>query len=308
MTAHRFSSETASSPTAALLDEIALYGVRPQSDEADFRPLPDADTVEMGIGSIVEALLSVFGDTRLEDDLDEMLWSVANIFHRRLIHTQKLLDDNEGAQRQLLAEQDGSEIKSVELERLLLEGETLTEKRNAYEAMRDYAADHYRAQIGSDWLPRTGSRVSHRNLTAAVIDSKQFISAKRRSENETHCPPGTRIAFAGGDFQDHALIWQALDQTRAKYPDMILLHGGTPTGAEQIAAKWAENRGVTQVRFLPDWNTHKKAAPFKRNDQLLEAMPKGLIACPGTGITENLVDKAKKLGIAVMRIGPSPTR
>lgn len=43
-------------------------------------------------------------------------------------------------------------------------------------------------------------------------------------------------------------------------------------------------------------------APFKRNDQLLEAMPKGLIACPGTGI-ENLVDKAKRLGIPVKRLG-----
>jgi len=32
-------------------------------------------------------------------------------------------------------------------------------------------------------------------------------------------------------------------------------------------------------------------------------MPQGLIATPGSGITENLVDKAKKLGIRIMRIG-----
>jgi hypothetical protein len=32
-------------------------------------------------------------------------------------------------------------------------------------------------------------------------------------------------------------------------------------------------------------------------------MPIGVIACPGTGITENLVDKARALGILVKRIG-----
>lgn len=303
MTASSFSTETASSPTAALLQEIALYGVRPHSGETDFRPLPDIAAVDLGIAGIVESLMAMFADTRLEGDLDEMLWSVANLFHRRMIHMQKRLDDNEGEQRGLHGEQDGSEVRASELERLVREGETLEEARNAYEAMREVAADHYRAQIGAEWLPRTGSRVSYRNLTAAMIDSRAFISAKRRSENETHCPSGTRIAFAGGAFDDHRLIWRVLDQTRAKYPDMILLHGGAPTGAEKIAASWAENRNVAQVRFLPDWKAHRKAAPFKRNDQLLDTMPKGVIACPGTGITDNLVDKAKKLGVPVKRIG-----
>ena len=51
----------------------------------------------------------------------------------------------------------------------------------------------------------------------------------------------------------------------------------------------------------PDWNRHGKAAPFRRNDELLNLLPKGLIAFPGSGITDNLVDKAVKLGIPVMR-------
>ncbi len=31
-------------------------------------------------------------------------------------------------------------------------------------------------------------------------------------------------------------------------------------------------------------------------------MPKGLVAFPGAGITENLVDKARELGIPVHRV------
>jgi hypothetical protein len=37
-----------------------------------------------------------------------------------------------------------------------------------------------------------------------------------------------------------------------KYPDMVLLHGGTPKGAEMISARWADTRGVTQMVFKPD--------------------------------------------------------
>jgi hypothetical protein len=69
---------------------------------------------------------------------------------------------------------------------------------------------------------------------------------------------------------------------------MVLLHGGAPRGAERIAAAWADNRGVTQIVFKPDWTRHGKSAPFKRNDQLLDTLPIGLIVFPGSGITDNL--------------------
>ena len=67
----------------------------------------------------------------------------------------------------------------------------------------------------------------------------------------------------------------------AAYPDMVLVHGGGP-GAEKIAARWAEHKGVHQVVCRPDWSAHGKAAPFRRNDQLLSLLPKGLISFPGS--------------------------
>ena len=51
----------------------------------------------------------------------------------------------------------------------------------------------------------------------------------------------------------------------------------------------------------PDWTKHAKAAPFKRNDAMLDVLPVGVLVFPGTGIQENLADKAKKLGIPVMK-------
>jgi hypothetical protein len=51
------------------------------------------------------------------------------------------------------------------------------------------------------------------------------------------------------------------------------------------------------------WTRHAKAAPFKRNDAMLEVLPIGGVVFPGTGIQNNLADKAKKLGIPVWKFG-----
>ena len=65
---------------------------------------------------------------------------------------------------------------------------------------------------------------------------------------------------------------------------MILLHVATPAGAERAAACWAESRSVVQIAFRPDWNRNGKAAPFKRNDRMLETRAAGVVVFPGTGI------------------------
>ena len=299
---HSDQSHQQASQTAAIIDHLALHGATPPPGETDHRELPQTDEVELAILTLFETTSALFTGNQLEDDLDEMLWSLTNMFHRRLTHLQKRRDDNDAELRQMIDAQDGSEVRSTELERLQTIAAKFWDQTDAFEEMRDLAARHYSAQTGSSWAPRTGSRISNRGLTASVVDSKAYLMAKRRKETETLCPEGTRIAFSGGDYQDHQTIWNVLDATREKYPDMILLHGGTLKGAELIAARWAESRNVTQVVFKPDWKAHGNAAPFKRNDKLLDTTPQGLIATPGSGITENLVDKARKLGIRIKRI------
>src|SRR3546814_6915128 len=89
-----------------------------------------------------------------------------------------------------------------------------------------------------------------------------------------------RISDWSSDVCSSDLIWSALDKVHARHADMVLMHGATPTGAERAAACWADARGVPQVAFRPDWNRHKKAAPFKRNERLIDAMPEiGRASC-----------------------------
>jgi hypothetical protein len=291
-----------SSPTDHVLAELQLYGYRPFDDEPDPRPLPEAKAVGGAVADIFDAFVATLSDTRLEPDLEDLLWSAVNLFHRAVGRIERQLDDNEQAQRKSQKEQDGSEIRSVELERLTAQGLTFIERRNSMEFFRDQAVEQFARHTGSAWRPRSGSLVNHRMLTAAMIDSRDFLAAKRRADAEILLPVGPRIAFTGGlDCNDHRAIWDRLDKVHAKHPDMVLLHGGSPKGAERIAACWADSRKVPQIAFKPDWARHAKAAPFKRNDQMLDAMPIGVIVFPGTGIQDNFADKAKHLGIPVWR-------
>jgi hypothetical protein len=299
-----FEPPHSSSPTDHVLAELQLYGYRPFQDEPDPRPLPEGHAITGAVADIFDALVVTLADTRLEPDLEDLLWSTVNLFHRAVGRIERELDDNEQAQRRSQKEQDGSEIRSVELERLTAEGQTFIERRNSMEFFRDQAADQYERHIHSSWRPRAGSKVNHRALTSAMIDSRDFLAAKRRADNEVLLPAGPKITFSGGaDFNDHRLIWDRLDKVHAKHPDMVLMHGGSPKGAERIAARWADHRKVPQIAFKPDWTKHAKAAPFKRNDQMLDVLPIGVMLFPGNGIQENLGDKARKLGIPVWKFG-----
>ena len=147
--------------------------------------------------------------------------------------------------------------------------------------MRDLAAEGYRTETGDTWRPRNGSHSSQTGkLTSAAIDARDYLRAREHRETSAHLPEGTLVAFTGGkDFGDVTAIWRSLDSIKIKYDDMVLLHGGGP-GAEKIAASWAEKNGVHQVVCKPNWDRDGKAAPFRRNDVLLNFLPKGLVAFP----------------------------
>ncbi len=99
--------------------------------------------------TLFETTAGLFTGSQLEDNLDEMLWSLTNVFHRRLTHLQKRRDDNDAELRQMIDAQDGSEVRSTELERLQAIAAKFWDQTDAFEQMRDLAASHYSAQTGS---------------------------------------------------------------------------------------------------------------------------------------------------------------
>src|SRR3979409_1877997 len=186
------------SATEHVLSELQLFGYRPFDDLPDPRPLPEGKMITGAVADIFDALVTTLSDTRLEPDLEDLLWSAVNLFHRANERIERELDDNEQAQKRSQRDQDGSEIRSVELERLSAEGMTLIERRSSMEYFPDQGGDHFARHTGSHWHPRSGSMVNHRAMTSAVIDSRDFLAAKSRDETQRQCTAGPRVSPPAG--------------------------------------------------------------------------------------------------------------
>jgi hypothetical protein len=178
--------------------------------------------------------------------------------------------------------------------------------------MRDVAAAHYMRETGRSWVPSSGNRISL-GVTAAIVDGNAFLRARRERRLEANTARGTPVVFAGGrltfandadlkTFADNLLA--TLNKVRAHVGDMYLVHGGDMKGIERLAASWAEQKGIQQVRFGLDRKLGDRAG-FRRNEQMLSLKPRFVIAFQGNGVTERLVIEAKARNIRVVdRRGP----
>ena len=248
-----FISTETSSQTAMACDQAALFGTTPDPDQFD-----NARSGTRGASGIEEAIHILAGavapdGTQLADERESLLWGFVNTLHAQVQRLDRGIDKIAPEMKDLGQEQDGSEIKSRELELLTDRVQNLGDRRDAFEAMRDLAAEGYRTETGDTWRPRNGSHSSQTGkLTSAAIDARDYLRARKHRETNAHLPEGTLVAFTGGkDFDDVTAIWRSLDSIKIKYDDMVLLHGGGP-GAEKIAASWAEKNGVHQVVCKPE--------------------------------------------------------
>ena len=295
------------SSTATVCETMALFGAAPERGEHDNRIVWDEDDAIEALSEAIRVIVDgvTVDGTQMADEREPLLWGLVNCFHSQVNRLDRAVDRIVPEMKELETAQDGSEVKAHELEQLVDRAQNLGDRRDAFEKMRDIAADAYRVETGDQWRPRNGSHVSKSGaLTSAAIDARDFVRARNDRDTRAHLPDGTLVAIAGGKtVTDADAVWSTLDRTRAKHESMVLVHGGGP-GTDKVAASWAEARGVDQVVCRPDWAAHGKAAPFRRNDELLNLLPKGLIAFPASasGITHNLIDKARQLGIPVLEI------
>ena len=293
----------AQSVTAAVCDNAALYGAVPERGEFDSREIWDSDDATDAVSEAFRILAEGVAPDgfQLADERESLLWGFVNCLDAQVRRLDRSVDRLSPELRDLQKAQDGTEIKSRELELVTDRARNLGDRRDAFEQMRDAVAEQYRAETGEVWRPRHGSHASQTGkLTSAAIDARDFMRARKDRATMAHLPSGTLVAIAGGKDADPAAVIARLEAARAKYSDIVIVHGGGP-GVDRIAARWAETNGVHQIVCKPDWEKHGRAAPFRRNDELLNLLPKGVIAFPGSGITDNLVDKARQLGIPVCR-------
>src|SRR3546814_1980142 len=129
--------------------------------------------------------------------------------------------------------------------------------------MRDTAARHYLHETGRSWVPASGNRISL-GTTAAIVDGRSYLQARRERVRDANMVHGTPVIFAGGrlrfasdddakQFADNLL--RTLNAVRERVGDMYLVHGGDMKGIERLAASWAEQNGIQQLRFRSEAHT-----------------------------------------------------
>lgn len=113
-----------------------------------------------------------------------------------------------------------------------------------------------------------------------------------------------RVLVCGGrDFNDRDFIWNELCRLDAERgPFKVVIHGAA-SGADSEAMIWAQGCGRKHAPFAADWRAHGKAAGPMRNQRMIEVgRPELVVAFPGGRGTADMVSRAERAGIEVIRL------
>lgn len=281
-------------------DAIELFGLT--ENGTDDLIIPNDDELrDQIVLETFETLIGGLQGTGLASEIEPLAHGLATLLQRRATTLAEQADKHKRQIQGLIEAQDGSEVAEMELEKTSSRFETLWEKAEALKIMAEKAAQCYEIETGQAYTPVTGSRTTKdAQATGAVFEAKELLNRHDREQAERNKVEGPKIAITGdAEAKDCREIYRILDQTFAKYPDMVLCHKGHGKGVERIAATWARNNKVRQILFRPNWQGHGKAAPFKANDAILAAKPIGVLIFGGNGVAINLGQKAEEKGIKV---------
>ena len=110
-----------------------------------------------------------------------------------------------------------------------------------------------------------------------------------------------RIIVCGGrKFEDSTLVHRTLDHYR---PRMQALACGGARGVDTFAWDWGWKNNFHCERFMANWKEHGRAAGPIRNQFMLEKFkPTLVLAFPGGSGTGDMVQRADRAGVPVVRI------
>ena len=142
-------------------------------------------------------MFGLFAGTALEKAGEDIAWGLVNIFHKAAERQTEKVDRATDEIRLLLAEQDGSEIATSNLEREIERAQQAEAAMGLFETMREQLAGHYCRETGHSWRPIKGGR-SAPGLTSATVDGRAFLRARAETRRKAALPQGTPVVFSGG--------------------------------------------------------------------------------------------------------------
>ncbi len=277
------------------------------SEECVSAEMPEPREVQLAIEMMVTTLFDVLRDTRLEPLGERIAWGVVHSFHKVAGSIEGEADHAARKLRDLVRENDGSEIATAEIEDVQTLCHGLDEAVEAVACMRDHAAQMFHAETGHPWSAPRATLTSGKR-TASVIAAADFLAARRQRRIEAQAPSGPIVLFSGGQvWEDHARIWSELDAIRNRIPAMILATTAQDKGCDAIAAAWAARSGIRLVAFTLDRRLGKRAG-FARNEAMMRLHPVEAVVCEGSGLQSHLARLVRDGGVPAHFIAADAAR
>ncbi len=119
-----------------------------------------------------------------------------------------------------------------------------------------------------------------------------------------------RVLICGGrTFSDSDLMRTTLEKLIAERGPITCLIHGAYRGADQLADYWAKKTGTPLERYPAEWHALGPAAGPIRNARMLkQGRPDLVVAFAGDKGTADMIEKAKRAGVPVMRVRPAPKK
>ena len=130
-----------------------------------------------------------------------------------------------------------------------------------------------------------------------------------------------RILVCGGrNYADRDAVWNELGAMRAEHGCLTVIQGGA-TGADMLAREWAYKQNSVRlineparwddlshpdalIRTHPNGTRYDAKAGTRRNAKMLrEYKPDLVIAFPGKDGTHDMMNKARRAGVKVVKAG-----
>ncbi len=276
------------SVTATVCEQAQLFGATPERDEFDSREVWDADDATDAVSEAFRILAEGVAPDgfQIADERESLLWGFVNMLDAQTRRLDRAADKLMPDLRDLQKAQDGTEIKSLELEMTTHRAQCLTDRRDAFETLRDTAADAYRNATGSVWRPRRGSHVSETGRLTSAGHRRPRLPAREEG-------PQDHGASAAGNPRRHRRR-QGTSPTRARSsacstgpaPSMATwcwsMAGGPRRREDRGKLGRAQRRppGRLQAGLGPSRTRRPRSAATTSCCNLL---PKGVIAFPRFG-------------------------
>jgi hypothetical protein len=109
-----------------------------------------------------------------------------------------------------------------------------------------------------------------------------------------------KIIIAGGrTFNNYNLLSESCDKALSLQKEIEIV-SGTANGADKLGEKYAKEKGYSLKQFPADWNKHKKAAGYIRNEEMAKYADALIAFWDGKSKgTKHMIDLAKQYNLKV---------